>query len=220
MPGHLNRRHRHGFTLIEILIVLSISAGLVMLMASLYRSAGQTMHSLRGISKEWNLQHQLRQQLDHLLLIPERGLVGLQGRQDTLYLTTWYSRQSGMAGKPVLARYRYNPERRSIDYAEWSLPPWWDAASAPQSGLLPDLTQLANRLTPAGTESNNNALVSSIVAFRLRYNPAQLNNPDTRTWEDRWQPVQTELPTLLSIDIERSDTTFNLIAETRSVTGG
>lgn len=221
MPaGFHHHRRLRGFTLIEILIVLSISVGLVMLMAILYRSTGQTMHSLRGIGKEWNLQHQLRQQLDHLMLDTNMGLVGLQGRQDTLYLTTWYSRQAGMAGKPVLALYRYNAARHSIDYAEWPLPPWWDAASALHSGLLPDLAQLANRLAPTGSEGDTSTLVSGIVAFHLRYHPAQLNNPDTRTWEDRWQPAQAELPTLVSIEIERNDAPFNLIAETRSVAGG
>ena len=191
-----------------------------MLMASLYRSTGQTMHSLRGIGKEWNLQHQLRQQLDHIMLNSTMGFVGLQGRQDTLFLTTWYSRQAGMAGKPVLARYRYNAGRHSVDYAEWPLPPWWSSAAAPHGGLVPDLAQLAIALAPVGSEEDTGALVSGILAFRLRYHPAQLNNPDIHAWEDRWQPAQGELPTLVSIEIERSDAPFNLIAETRSVAGG
>lgn len=220
MRARLVRRRPRGFTLIEILVVLSISVGLVLLMASLYRSAGMTMHSLRGISKEWNLQQQLRQQLDHLMLDPGMGLVGLQGRQDTLYLTTWYSRQAGMSGKPVLALYRYNAERRSIDYAEWPLPPWWDASAAPHRGLVPDLAQLANRLAPNGIDSGASTLVGGIVAFRLRYHPASLNTPDTRAWDDRWQPAQAQLPSLVAIEIERADAPFHLVVETRAVTGG
>jgi prepilin-type N-terminal cleavage/methylation domain-containing protein len=213
-------RRTRGFTLVEILVVLAISAGLVLLMASLYRTAGKTLQSLRGISKEWNLQHQLREQLGHLMLDNTNGLVGLQGRQDTLYLTTWYSRQAGMSGKPVLAMYRHNPEKRSIDYAEWTLPPWWDNRSNLQSGLLPDLTQLANSLAPAGIERDSLTLASGIVGFRLRYFDTKNLTPNIQSWEDRWQPAAAGPPSLVSIEMERSDTTFSLIAETRAVSGG
>lgn len=214
-----NRQRAGGFTLVEILVVVTISVGLVVLMAALYRSAGKTLHSLRGINKEWNLQHQLRQQLDRLLVQPELGLVGLQGRQDTLFLTTWYSRSAAMAGKPVLAVYRYNPIKRSIDYDEWPLPPWWDG-QALRGTLVPDLSQLASRLAPVNTEQESVVLASGISAFRFRYYSPELSNPDVRTWPENWQPTQATLPSLVAIEIERTDTSFNLIAETHVLAGG
>ncbi len=213
-----NRQRSGGFTLVEILVVVTISAGLVMLMAALYRSAGKTLHSLRGINKEWNLQHQLRQQLDRLLVQPELGLVGLQGRRDTLFLTTWYSRKAAMAGKPVLAVYRYNPIKRTIDYDEWPLPPWWEG-QAPRGTLVPDLAQLVSRLAPVDAEQESATLASGIVAFRLRYYSPEVANPDVRAWPENWQPTEPTLPSLVSIEIERADTSFDLIAKTYVLAG-
>ena len=133
--------HRpQGFTLVEILVVLVISVGLVALMATLYRSVGQAAKALRTDNSGLMLQLVMREQLlnGFGFAIPgstpassQVAVPWISGSAHELYFLTWRSRSRGTLGKPVLAHYRCDPDERILAYRERELPAWWGSQKFP-----------------------------------------------------------------------------------------
>lgn len=153
----------YGFTLVETLVVLVISVGLVALVTLLYRNVAQATKALRSDNSVLMLQKSLRDQFAHgfsIRLVP--GVSGriipfdrlsskakpdeiadlpvlswFAGTEQDGYLLTWRARTGGANGAPVLAHYRCDIRERAILYRESALPAWWQET-------FPDLPQLIN----------------------------------------------------------------------------
>jgi prepilin-type N-terminal cleavage/methylation domain-containing protein len=131
-------RPARGFTLIETLVVLTISVGLVALMAALYRAVAQAAVALRGGNPEWALQITLREQLANGVGGPKRTWLG--GDRGELTFLTWKGRAAGFAGPPVVAQYICDAAANEMQYREAALPPWWgDPLPASLGQLATDL---------------------------------------------------------------------------------
>jgi prepilin-type N-terminal cleavage/methylation domain-containing protein len=127
-------RRPQGFTLVETLVVLVISVGLVALMATLLRSVGQAAKVLRTDNSGLMLQLVMREQLLHGVGLaapgntptgPQVALPWVGGDDNELYFLTWRSRDQGTGGKPVLAHYQCDRAQRALIYREQALPAWW-----------------------------------------------------------------------------------------------
>jgi len=150
-----------GFTLVETLVVLVISVGLVVLMATLYRVVGQAALALGGNDKEWLFQDQLRRQLRQSFAPISGTARPISGTASRLLLLTWSGRYNGVAGKPVLAEYRYRPEARDLVYRELDLPAWW--SDFPPRGL-----RLEGQLSELNGKREHK-LLTAIDAFSFGY---------------------------------------------------
>jgi prepilin-type N-terminal cleavage/methylation domain-containing protein len=195
-----------GFTLIETLVVLVISVGLVTLMTTLYRSVGMAAIALAGNDKEWLFQDQLRRQLRHGFAPQGKISQPISGKAGQLLLLTWSGRQNGLAGKPVLAEYRYRPAARELAYRELDLPAWWSDMSA---GAL-QLDRLATELNGMREQS----LLTGIDGFSFSYHS---NGRVAPAWND---PVDAGGPTpLVEVRFDRGVQPVKLLFRLRLSNG-
>lgn len=198
-------RHR-GFTLIEIMVVLVISAGLVALMAGLYRTVAQSALALRSGKQEWLLQRQLRDQSQHLFSTAKTPLHPIVGRPSELYLTTWQSRAAGVDGKPVIAYFHYNENDRTLYYHEQPLPPWWAEAA---SMYNPDRMQAELRDTPP------RKLVTGIAELDMLYLPGDAPDTLPERWQHQWS--QEKPPALIQLRFTKAGKNYSIWFETRTI---
>lgn len=184
-----------GFTLIETLVVLVISVGLVILMAQLFRSVGQSVLALKGGNPEWTAQSQIREQLNQLFLLPGKPVVG-GGRQE-LYFFTWRSNVTGTDGKPALAYFEYRADDRALYYREKPLPAWW--AEAPQ---LSQERSGIESLTPT-------KIMAGVEDMRFYFVPPGAQSVEREGWQDTWPAGQVP-PRLVVATFSRGGRDYTL----------
>ncbi len=188
-----------GFTLIETLVVLVISVGLVILMAALFRQVGHATLALGGDQEEFGFQQLARDQLSNTLALPGDSIARLNGDAESIRFLTWKSRRLGFDGKPVVVEYRLEPKTRAIIYREADLPAWWAADRVQfDDGNLLDLLR-------ASPES---VLVRGVETLRIEYMAALPTGADFSLPQDRWNvPLP---PRLVHLTWERGARTQNL----------
>ena len=100
-------RRERGFSLLELVVVVTISAGLIILLSLLYRNIRFTGEALKSVETDWTAELFMRKQL---LYRDERfDAFGLfQGEPDAVRFVTRFSARYGNAGPPVYVRYRYD----------------------------------------------------------------------------------------------------------------
>jgi len=200
--GRTRAGHSHpgaGFTLIETLVVLVISVGLVILMAALFRQVGHATLALGGDQEEFGFQQLVRDQLGNTLALPGDSVARLNGDAESIRFLTWKSRRLGFDGKPVVVEYRLEPKTRTIIYREADLPAWWsdDRVQFDDRNLL-DLLRA----------SPQSVLVRGVETLRIEYLAALPAGADFLRPQDSWTtPVP---PRLIHLTWERGARTQNL----------
>jgi type II secretory pathway pseudopilin PulG len=199
--GLSRRRSAGGFTLIETLVVLVISVGLVITMSLLFRAVAQTTLILRGGNDEWALQSRLREQLRHLLTLP--GEVPLSADPKEITFTTWKGQRDGHSGKPVIAQYRYAAGERIVFYREVELPAWWP--------VPPKFSELRSRLEQAP----ETRLAAGIDELRFQFVGAETIDLQTFNLQASWQKI--EPPQILLLEFSRAARPYSLYLVTRAL---
>lgn len=189
-PATSGRTPSGGFTLIETLVVMVISVGLVILMASLYRTVAHVALILKGGNPEWAVQTLLRNQLAHGLTLADQASLAGDGRE--LTLLSWHSRITGLEGKPVIAQYQFDPARRALTYREAPLPAWWGNTS------LPALSKLAEDLRTVAPIT----LMGAVGSLDFKFIAADAGDLDPTRWKANWQ--QTVPPKLIVLHFTRT----------------
>ena len=195
------RRSAGGFTLIEILVVLVISVGLVITMGLLFRAVAQTTLILRGGNDEWALQSRLREQLRHILTLP--GEAPLSGAPREVTFTTWKSQRDGHSGKPVIAQYRYAAGERIVYYREVELPAWWP--------VPPKFSELRSRLE----QTPQTRVAAGIDELRFQFVGAEALDLQTSNLQASWQKL--EPPQILLLEFTRAARPYSLYLATRAL---
>lgn len=199
------RPRNAGFTLIETMVVLVISVGLVALMTGLYRSVGQSAIALRGGQQEWMMQRQLREQALHLFSLPKSAIQPVLGTPAEIYLTSWQSKAGGLDGKPALLHYFYDETDRTLYYQEQPLPPWWTERKndLEMTRLKSDMQEAPRRKVLTGAET---------LAFS--YLAADAKEPRPQRWVREWR--ETVAPGLLQIQFLKAGKNYALWFEIRA----
>ena len=135
-----------GFTLLELLVVVAVSAALIALLGLVYRQVQRTGQGLGAAESDWQVQVFLRRQI---AARDERfdPLALNEGDTTSLRLVSRYSAAHAMAGPPVLAHYLFLPNQERLVYRETPLPPWWtdgQSAVAFRSATLANATLTSN----------------------------------------------------------------------------
>jgi prepilin-type N-terminal cleavage/methylation domain-containing protein len=182
-----------GFTLLELLVVVAVSAALFALLGLVYRQVQLTGQGLGAAEGDWQVQVFMRRQVaardtrfDPLLLS--------EGDATRLRLVTRYSARHAMDGPPVLAQYLYRPNDERLTYRESPMPPWWldgQTAEAYRSTALADAT----------LNAEEQVLLEGVTDLRFAY-----KETTTDRWRDSWWPltdIGIEPPSLLRLRFVR-----------------
>jgi len=150
-----------GFTLLELLVVVVLSAALVALLGLVYRQVQQAGEALTSVESDWQVQMFLRRQL---VARDERfdALALTTGESTRLRLVTRYSAAYAMAGPPVLAHYEFEPNQERLVYRETPLPPWWLEGQTPA-----EFRALA--LAEASRAQQPRTMLEGVAALRFEY---------------------------------------------------
>jgi len=188
-----------GFTLLELLIVITISAALVILLGQLYRLVGKTSFSLFSANDDWVFEQFLRKQLwfsDQRFF--KLGLRKYQAQE--IIFASRLSARYGQDGPPVLVRYRYEPSSNALLYTEVTIPPWW----AEQYKSLSLYSLFHGR-----QERFQETALSHLDNFSFSFF-------DGQQWHDKWL-IDTAPPNLIKLRFQRTGDTQEMLLETRAL---
>jgi len=188
-----------GFTLLELLVVVSVSIVLVAMLAGLYRMVGRTAVTLANAKGEWGAEQFLRRQ--YLVVHPATLALDLfRGHKDALGFVSYRSARHGENGPPVLVRYEYEPSRKRLVYRERDLPPWWGEDAR---------LSLRQRLDAPDAWWEDTAFYQ-VDGVDFRYLDSITN---TLRWREQWED-KTSLPPVIQLDITRLGERKAVVLET------
>lgn len=181
-------RRCSGFTLLELLVVVSISTLIIATLTALYRMTTRTAVTLTHSEDEWGAEQFLRRQ--YMLVHPATLDLGLfEADEDSLAFVSYKSARHGENGPPVLARYRYQALENRLAYQEQDLPAWWETRGA-------DLARRLLEKTDGGwTDIAFYQVDRAEFGFLVR-------TPDRVRWQRRWNDRKT-LPQLIKLEMQR-----------------
>jgi prepilin-type N-terminal cleavage/methylation domain-containing protein len=184
------RKSSRGFTLVEILVVITISTALVAVLTRILQSANQVGVLLTTRNSDWASERFLRKQM--FLAVPRINAAGLfVGDDDSLMFVTRKSAGGGSDGPLVLAYYAYDSNRRQIVYQESPLPPWWTATPR-------DDIDVERRLDEFRRQSHQPRMfLGGIEGAKFSYFAYPAG------WEKRWQQ-RGQIPALVRLEFERA----------------
>ena len=203
MKSCLPSVRQRGFTLLELIVVVVISAGLVAMLGLLYRQLIFTGESLRSVDSDWNVQQFLRRQL--FLRDDRFTSLGLFiGTPDELRFVSRYSARFASSGPPVVSRYQYDPNTGILRYTEVVMPPWWNE----------DLDDFSIRSLL--DSQNQEAIYQSDLMSRLQGLEIAYFDAETNSWLDRWGGKE-DFPLMLRLRVERMGTVTEWLISTHSL---
>ncbi len=188
-----------GFTLVEVLVTLAISTGIVLLVTRVWQSVNQAGVILSSQGADWNAERFLRKQL--LLALTEPNAARLfEGGEDELMFVTRMSAAAGGEGAPVLAYYRYDAASRSLTYQERVAPPLWESAG--------ELRPARYRNDFSAERARAATLFAGLDVARFAYHSVDARE----TWRDAWRdrPVA---PRLLRLELVRAGQEKKIVME-------
>jgi len=118
-------KHQAGFTLLEMVVVIALSAIIIIYLAQLQRMTGRISVALKTIDNDWNAQQFIRKQLWHSQQIPLNTEPPFIGDEIKFEFITRYSAKQGNYGPYVQASYQYNEQQQQIEYQEKQLTNYW-----------------------------------------------------------------------------------------------
>jgi prepilin-type N-terminal cleavage/methylation domain-containing protein len=179
-----------GFTLLELLVAVAISVGVLALLAAVFRQVLYTAEGLRAVESDWQLQQFMRRQLaardtrfDAFELT--------EGDATSLRFVSRLSAANGMSGPPVYAQYHYAPNDQRLSYRERPLPPWW---TADRTG-----TEYRNLVRAgAGGDVREWVLLEGLGDLNFAYREA-----DGQGWGGEWPRDPDAIPPLVRLRFDR-----------------
>ncbi len=178
-----------GFTLLELLVVVTISAALILLLSRLYWMVGKASGSLNNVQNDWLLDQFMRNQI-YALDQKYIGQGAFHGEPQRLRFVTRHSASNGAAGVLTLSEYNYDEFQEELRYRERVLPPWWND----QLNGSDAIQQVFN----SGKVRNwwSDVALTRVTELRFSYSAGKLNE-----WVNRWQET-TQVPALIKLEYQ------------------
>lgn len=183
-------RHRSaGFSLLELLVVIAVSAVLIVLLNQIYRVVARSTTGVGSVAQAWSSEQFMRRQ--YLLQHAATTHFNLfEGRAGTLRFVSNKSARHGEHGAPVIVRYHFDVERNRLVVYERDLPPWWDDAAA-------------LRIARAANDEQGwwqDTVLIGVAAARFSYRTTGVAQEE---WQTQWDTPGTAAP-LVRIELSHS----------------
>jgi prepilin-type N-terminal cleavage/methylation domain-containing protein len=187
-------RGQAGFTLMEVLIVLTLACGAIILGVALDRTVGRATQGGRAAEHDWVTEQFLRRQAIEAQRPDPPAPIITRERAHEFGFVTRRSAQWGEDGPPVLAVWRYDSGQGVLRYREAALPPWWPED---RPSTLPDYDALADTQDRGVWEGR---IFSDIDKLEFSYWDER-----RRVW-DAENPDSTALTPIVRLKIDRGST--------------
>ena len=163
MPRDARTGRQDGFTLLEVLVALGISALIIFLAVTLYQTVLRAGETVRGGHRVWVAEQFLRAQAYEAdpELVKRFGV--MRGGVESFSFVTHKSAQFGDNGPPMFVTYRYDQATHALVYDEVPMPGWWRAKPGDFHFTYDDLRYAA------GDEVWHDTLFSDLAAVRFSY---------------------------------------------------
>ncbi|WP_031433495.1 type II secretion system protein GspJ [Methylomarinum vadi] len=195
----MRKSYTKGFSLLELLVVITISSALIIFLSQLHRMVGHAAQTLFSNNDDWLFERFARKQFWHLdsnLLTSELT----HWHRDEIIFVSRYSARYALDGPPALVRYHLDDSKNAIVYTETLLPPWWDG----------QLERFRHRDLFQASEGQwqSNAL-TQVEDFSFSF----FNG--TR-WGDTWDSGE-QLPALVKMQFSKGGMHTELVLETKAL---
>ncbi len=183
-----NASEEGGFSLLELLVVVAISAAMVVFLGLLYRNVLFTGSALQAVESDWLVERFLRRQLAFRDgRFDDLGV--FYGSSVELGFVSRYSARYLASGPPVYVRYRYDPNDRSVVYQELELPPWWVDDRSAISRLSLD--------TEIDSRGWGRTIMQEVAGFDVSY-----LDISSGLWLNSWLD-ETQVPEIVRLEYRR-----------------
>lgn len=193
-------RFRNGFTLVELMVALLISTGIVIALTRIYQTVAGAAVIVRSQSSDWSFEQFLRKQGLHALpfLGKDKPFVG---EIDQCMFLTRYGAASASDGPPTVVHYRYDRYQRAVLYQEIRARPWWDEEMKPETGK--DWLQRMQ-----GAPEKPRVALRGLDEAEFFY----YQNDPRQPWINRW-PTDAPQPSLVKLRYRRVGEVREIIFE-------
>jgi len=191
-----------GFTLLEVLVALTISTALVLLGLSIFRTVGQATMRASTSGRDWTTELFLRRQLAEADFTLSQRFALVRTEADRFSFVSRRSAQFGELGPPALVTWWFDAATRNLRYRETMLPAWWAGDAA--RGLSYD--EITSDSSLPGFEC---VIFSDVSLPHFRYWNAGL-----RTW-DRDSADYSTMPERIRLELTRTQGPERYVFETR-----
>lgn len=190
-----------GFTLLEILVVMTIASGLVLMGVAMLNGVTQAAQNRHNGQRDWITELYLRQQMNEL--DPKLTSTFSLGRMEseTFRFVSRRSAQFGEYGPPALVEWHFAPNQHELRYRETIFPPWWDRDAS--RDITEDLLELTGQY-----DHWDGVLFADLSAARFQY-----WSPEQKTWTDSI-PDRSQTSRLVRLELEQRGGRRTLIFET------
>jgi len=181
---------QNGFTLLEMVIVIALSAIVIIYLAQLQKMTGRVSIALKTVENDWNAQQFIRKQIWHIKSLPFNEQLKFTGEADQFQFITRYSAQHGNHGPYILANYQYHSGKQRLQYQEAELSNYWHPQHSINQQQTLELTAL-----------------QQIKKLQIYYQDSLQN------WIQQWH--EDTPPTLIKISYNKGGQAQSLILETQ-----
>ena len=195
----------HGFTLLELLVSITISAALIVLTVQIYQTVVRAGKGMEGGQRDWVAEQFVRGQFRAADMEINANFGLIQAERHVFSFATRKSAQYGNEDVPIIATYRYQRINGQLSYHEVTVPPWWNENyHQPFSSV--------SRLREKRGEGTWDAVVFGDVES------AQFSywNPEDENWTTTWHDHEN-LPPLVKLEFARFNNRTELVLETTAL---
>ena len=188
-----------GFTLLELLISMSIAMTLILLSSELYQAVNRFGNQRLNTLRDFGAEQFVRNQYEFADSALNERLQAVIIRRDELSFISRRSAQWGLEQRPVLVTYKFNAATNTIAYTEQGLGAWWGRSEEVMRA------ELENLRYNTVSDSYKNTIFTNVEEFKM-----QFWDSVKRRWINEWSERKS-IPPIARLTIKQLNETREIV---------